>query len=113
MYQCTQTKKNPHLDKGNVEDPMFETKAKDAKRSEAKNCLIEDRPSKGQEQECSRPKIKDTILQVVSKKRKVITQKPHIFYKILGDLKKKVIELETEVKVKFSLVIFVFHKSKK
>ena len=48
--------------KGGVEDTRLEAKAKDTKKSEAKDSPTEDRPSRGQGQECSRPrpKTKDT-----------------------------------------------------
>ena len=60
--------------RGGVEDTRLEAKAKDTKKSEAKakDSLSEDRPFRGQGQECSisRPRTKDTP-QVFSKKKKV------------------------------------------
>ena len=55
--------------RGGVEDTRLE--AKDTKKSEAKakNSLSEDRPSRGQGQECSRPRTKDTAASVFKKKR--------------------------------------------
>ena len=51
--------------RGGAEDTAFEVKAKDLKKSLAKgkDRLFEDRPSRGQGQEWSRPrpKTKDTI----------------------------------------------------
>ena len=44
--------------RGGVEDPRLEAKAKDTIKSKAKNSPSEDRPSRSQEQECSRS-IKD------------------------------------------------------
>ena len=52
------------ISKGGVEDTRLEAKAKDTKKSEAKakDSLSEDRYSRGQGQECSRPRLrtKDT-----------------------------------------------------
>ena len=60
----------PLFTRGGVEDTRLE--AKDTKKSEAKDSLSEDRPSRGQEQECSRPRprTKDAAASVF-KKRKV------------------------------------------
>ena len=44
------------------------SKAKDTKKSKAKDSLSEDRPSRGQGQECSRPRTKDTDAGVLQKK---------------------------------------------
>ena len=59
--------------RGRVEDTRLE--AKDTKKSEAKakDSLSEDRPSRGQGQECSRPRprTKDTAASVLQKKKKV------------------------------------------
>ena len=41
-------------------------------------------------------------------KKKITAQEPHIFFVILCDVKKNVIEPKIEVQVKFSLVIFLF-----
>ena len=48
-------------------------KAKDTKKSVAKDILSEDRPSRGQAQECSRPRprTKDTAAKVLQKKKNV------------------------------------------
>ena len=48
--------------KGGVKDTRPEARAKDTKKSEAKakNSPSEDRPSRGQGQECSRPRTMDT-----------------------------------------------------
>ena len=54
--------------RGGVEDTTFEAKAKDTKKSKAKDQVLEDRPFRGQGQECSRPKIKDTRCQCSPKK---------------------------------------------
>ena len=58
--------------RGGVEDTRLEAKAKDTKKSEAKakDSLFEDKPSRGQGQECSRPRprTKDTA---AKKKQKV------------------------------------------
>ena len=56
--------------KGGIEDTRLEAKAKDTKKSdaEAKDSLSEDRPSRGQGQECSRPRTKDTATSVLQKK---------------------------------------------
>ena len=56
--------------RGGVEDTRLEAKAKDTKKSEAKakDSLSEDRPSRGQGQECSRPRTKDTAARVFQKK---------------------------------------------
>ena len=59
--------------RGGVEDTRIEAKAKDIKKSEAKakDSLSEDRTSRSQEQECSRPmpRIKDTCASVFQKKK--------------------------------------------
>ena len=58
--------------RGGVEDTRLEAKAKDTKKSEAKakDSLFEDRTSRGQGQECSRPRprTKDTGASVLRKK---------------------------------------------
>ena len=58
--------------RGGVEDTGLEAKAKDTKKSEAKakDSLSEDRPSRGQGQECSRPRprTKNTAASVLQKK---------------------------------------------
>ena len=56
----------------------LEAKAKDTKKSESKDSLSEDRHSRGQGQECSRPRPR-TQAQVLSKNKK----------RSSGDLKKK------------------------
>ena len=59
--------------RGGVKDTRLEAKAKDPKKSEAKakakDSLSEERPSRGQGQECSRPRTKDTGASVLQKKR--------------------------------------------
>ena len=59
------------ISKGGVEDTRLEAKAKDTKKSEAKNSPSEDRPSWGQGQKCSRPRprTKDTSASVLQKKK--------------------------------------------
>ena len=58
--------------RGGVEDTRLEAKAKDTKKSEAKakDSPSEDRPSRGQGQECSRPRPRtmDTGASVLQKK---------------------------------------------
>ena len=58
--------------RGGVEDTRLEAKAKDTKKSEAKDTPSEDRPSRGQGQECSMPKprTKDTGASVLQKQKK-------------------------------------------
>ena len=60
----------PHS--GGVEDTRLEAKAKNTKKkkseAKAKDSLFEDRPSRGQGQECSRPRTKDTAASVLQKK---------------------------------------------
>ena len=55
-----------------IEDTRLEAKAKDTKKSEAKakNSPSEDRPSRGQGQECSRPRTKDTKASVLPPKKR-------------------------------------------
>ena len=71
---CSQTVKSSRTivfrNRGGVEDTRLEAKAKDTKKSEAKakDSLSEDRPSRGQGQECSRPRTKDTAASVFQKK---------------------------------------------
>ena len=52
-----------------VEDTRLE--ATDTKKFEVKDSLYEDRPSRGQGQECSRPRTKDTSARALQKKKKV------------------------------------------
>ena len=56
--------------RGGVEDTRLEAKAKDTKKTEAKDSLSEDRHSRGQGQECSRPRPR-TQAQVLSKITKI------------------------------------------
>ena len=60
--------------RGGVEDTRLEAKAKDTKKSEAKakvkDSLSEDRHSRGQGQECSRPRTKDTSASAFQPKNK-------------------------------------------
>ena len=62
------------IPRGGVEDTRLEAKAKDTKKSEAKakDNLSEDRHSRGQGQECSRPRprIKDTSASALQKKKR-------------------------------------------
>ena len=73
------------ISRGGVEDTRLEAKAKDTTKSEvkAKDSPFEDRPSRGQEQECSRPRprTEDTGASVLQKKRSS--------KKFSGDLQKK------------------------
>ena len=66
------------VNRGWVEDTKIEAKAKDTKKSEAKakDSLSEDRHSRGQGQECSRPRprTKDTSASALQKKKKVFTK---------------------------------------
>ena len=59
------------INRGGVEDTRLEAKAKDTKKSEAKDNLSEDRHSRGQGQECSRPRprTKDTSASALQKKK--------------------------------------------
>ena len=61
-------------DRGGVKDTRLEAKAKDTKKSEAKakDNLSEDRPSRGQGQECRRPrpKTKNTSASALQKKKR-------------------------------------------
>ena len=70
--------------RGGVEDTRLEAKAKDTKKSEAKakDSLSEDRHSRGQGQECSRPRPR-TQAHVLSKKKKGLHKN------FSGDLQKK------------------------
>ena len=68
---------------GGVEDTRLEAKAKDTKKSKAKDSLSEDRHSRGQGQECSRPRPR-TQAQVLSKRKKKGLHK-----NFSGDLQKK------------------------
>ena len=75
------------LNRGGVEDTRLE--AKDTKKSEAKDSLSEDRHSRGQGQECSRPRLrtKDTKRKCSpKKKRKRYSQK---FFRRSPNKKKK------------------------
>ena len=71
---CSQTVKSSRTivfrNRGGAEDTRLEAKANDTKKSEAKakDSLSEDRPSRGQGQECLRPRTKDTAASVFQKK---------------------------------------------
>ena len=62
------------LTRGGIEDTRLEAKAKDTKKSEAKDSLSEDRHSRGQGQEFWRPRTKDTSASALQKKKKVSTK---------------------------------------
>ena len=76
--------------RGGVEGTRLEAKAKDTKKSEAKakDSLSEDRPSRGQGQECSRPRprTKDTSASALQKKKKRSSQ---IFFRRSPKKKKR------------------------
>ena len=60
-----------HITRGGVEDTRLEAKAKDTKKkseAKAKDSLSQDRHSRGQGQECSRPRTKDTSASALQKK---------------------------------------------
>ena len=69
-YQAKRNQKP--IIRGGVEDTRLEAKAKDTKKSEAKDSLSENRTSRGQGQECSRPR---TQAQAFFKKTKNGLQK--------------------------------------
>ena len=69
--------------RGGIEDTRLEPKAKDKKKSEAKDSLSEDRHSQGQGQECSKPRTKDTSASTLQNKKKGLHKK------FSGDLQKK------------------------
>ena len=73
------------MNRGGVEDTRLE--AKDTKKSEAKDSLSEDRHSRGQGQECSRPRTKDTKRKRSPKKKKKVFTK--IFQAISKNEKKR------------------------
>ena len=59
------------ITRGGVEDTRLEAKAKDTKKipeAKAKDSLSEDRTSRGQGQQCSRPRTKDTGASILKKK---------------------------------------------
>ena len=60
------------ISRDGVEDTRLEAKAKDTKKSEAKakDSLSEDRHSRGQGQECSRPRTKDSSASALQKKKR-------------------------------------------
>ena len=58
--------------RGGVEDTRLEAKAKKTQKqseAKAKDSLSEDRPSRSQGQECSRPRTKDAATSVLQKKK--------------------------------------------
>ena len=59
-----------YISRVKVEDTRLKAKAKDTKKSKAKDSLFEDRSSRGQGQECLRPwpRTKDTGSSVLQKK---------------------------------------------
>ena len=79
--------------RGGVEDTRLEAKAKDTKKSKAKakDSLSEDRHSRGQGQECSRPRTKDTSASALQKKKKGLHKN------VSGDLKKKKKKVFTKI----------------
>ena len=88
-----------------IEDPTFEAKVKDSKKSEAKakDRLFEDSHFRSRRQECSRPSPR--TLRASDLKKTVIAR----FQAFLKKNKKNVIEQKTKIKVNFCLVIFLFH----
>ena len=54
--------------RGGVENTRLEAEAKNTKNSKDKDCPSEDRPSRGQRQECSWPRTKNTSANVHKKK---------------------------------------------
>ena len=58
-----------------VENPTFETKAKDSKKFKAKDRHFEDRPSRGQGQKCSRPKARNRGHNFLNYGRQIFTFK--------------------------------------
>ena len=57
-----------------VESRTRGSRPRTQKKSEAKDSLSEDRHSRGQGQECSRPRTKDTSASALQKKKKVFTK---------------------------------------
>ena len=83
------------MNRDGVEDTRLEAKAKDTKKSEAKDSFSKDRHSRGQGQECSRPRprTKDTSASALQKKRslqKFFWRSPqkNVFQKIFQALQK-------------------------
>ena len=70
MKNRLRSAKNVIFSRGGVEGTRLEakSKAKDAKKSKAKDSPSEDRTSRGQGQECSRPRTKDTDASILQKK---------------------------------------------
>ena len=56
------------VSRGGVEDNRLEAKAKDTKKVQGQGQPSEDRPSRGQGQECSRPRTKATCTSALKKK---------------------------------------------
>ena len=56
--------------RGGVEDTSLESKDTKNSEAKAKDSLFEDRPSRGQGQECSRPRTKDTAASVFKTKKR-------------------------------------------
>ena len=91
LHLCHSRLKRLSITRGGVEDPRLEAKIKNTKEirgqgqpfrvqalsrprtgmleAKAKDSLSEDRPSRGQGQECSRPRTKDTAASVFQKKK--------------------------------------------
>ena len=85
MYlRTSQINRQSLFTRGGVEDTRLEAKAKDTKKFEAKDSLSEDRHSRGQGQEClrPRPRTKDTRASALQKKK-------GLHKNFLGDLQKK------------------------
>ena len=84
--------------RGGVEDTRIEAKDIKKSKAKAKDSLSEDRHSRGQGQECSRPRprTKDTSVRALQKKKKVFTKifqaiskKKGLHKNFSGDLHKK------------------------
>ena len=73
---CNYKYPDMYITRDGVEDTRLEAKAKPQKKPEAKakDSLSEDRHSRGQGQECLRPRTKDTSASALQKKKKVFTK---------------------------------------
>ena len=87
-----------YISRGGVEDTRLEAKAKDTKKSEAKakDSPSEDRPSRGQGQECSRPRsrIKNTGASGLKKKKRAEKKVFKNFFQAISEEKifKKILQ---------------------
>ena len=74
-HECEMAALKVEIQEGKDSQQFISTKQRAEKNSEAKDSLTEDRHSRGQGQECSRPRTKDTAASVLQKQKKRSSKK--------------------------------------